>query len=486
MIKVESMIHSEESGKETKPKNPYGFERENGWKKLPASEHGTVEAYSKDYIGFLSAAKTEREAHDIILSGAVAKGFKNLDESIAKNEKLKAGDTVYRSYQGRTLFLAKIGSRSVTDGIRIVGGHIDSPRLDLKQIPLYEDSELAFFDTHYYGGIKKYQWVAMPLAIHGVIIKLNGEKVTFSIGEDDADPVFTITDLLPHLGKEQAKKTLEEGISGEGLNLLIGSRPDSNEAGKGKVKDAILNLLHEKYGVMEEDLQSADIEVVPAGRARELGLDRSMILGYGQDDRICAYPAYRALVDMKETPVYTSVALLCDKEEIGSTGATGMESFFVENTVAEIVALCEKDYSDLKTRRCLEKSCMLSADVNSAHDPNYPDVSSPNGNMAALNCGVVVSKYTGSRGKSGASEASAEFMAEIRRIFNSADVLWQSAELGKVDAGGGGTIALLMARYGMNVIDCGPGLLSMHAPWEVSSKLDAYMAYKAYTAFFKG
>ena len=480
------MVNNEEKDKENKGKNPHAFERENGWKKVSDEDMSAVEAYAKDYIGFLSTAKTEREAHDIVLAGAVEKGYRNLDEIISKSGTLKAGDTVYRSYMGRTLFLAKIGTRPVTDGVRIVGGHIDAPRLDLKQIPLYEDSELAFFDTHYYGGIKKYQWVAMPLALHGVIVKQNGEKVAFSIGEDDSDPVFTITDLLPHLGKEQAKKSLEEGISGEGLNILIGSRPESAEAGKGKVKDSILNLLHAKYGINEEDLQSADIEVVPAGRARELGLDRSMILGYGQDDRICAYPAYRALVDMKETPAITSVALLCDKEEIGSTGATGMESFFVENTIAEIIALCEKEYSDLKTRRCLEKSWMISADVNTVHDPNYPDVSSPNGNMAALNCGVVISKYTGSRGKSGASEASAEFMAEIRRIFNGAGVLWQSAELGKVDAGGGGTIALFMARYGMNVIDCGPGLLSMHAPWEVSSKLDAYMAYKAYMAFFKG
>lgn len=473
-----------EQSENEKKKNPYGYERENGWKKVSADEQTLVENYSKDYISFLSKAKTEREAHDIALSEAVSKGYKDLDLIISKGRKLSAGDTVYRSYQGRTLFLAKIGKKPLTDGVRIIGSHIDSPRLDLKQIPVYEDSELAFFDTHYYGGIKKYQWVAIPLALHGVIVKQNGEKVSFSIGEEDSDPVFTITDLLPHLGKEQAKKSLEEGISGEGLNVLIGSRPEQKESGWGKTKDTILNLLHQKFGIDEEDLQSADIEVVPAGKARDLGLDRSMIISYGQDDRICAYPAYRALIDDNDVHEYTSVALLCDKEEIGSTGATGMESFFVENTIAEIVALSGTDYSDLQTRRCLERSWMLSADVNSAHDPNYPEVSAPNGNMAALNCGIVISKYTGSRGKSGASEASAEFVAEIRRIFNGAGIIWQSAELGKVDAGGGGTIALLMARYGMNVIDCGPGLLGMHSPWEVSSKLDAYMAYKAYKAFF--
>ncbi|MGL4369136.1 MAG: aminopeptidase, partial [Spirochaetota bacterium] len=421
---------------------------------------------------------------DFILNEAKAKGYRNLDDIISGGGKLKAGDTVYRSYMGRVLFLAKIGSISLTEGTRIVGAHIDAPRLDMKQIPLYEDSELALFDTHYYGGIKKYQWVTIPLAIHGVIVKQSGEKISFSIGEKDDEPVFTITDLLPHLGKEQAKKSLEEGISGEGLNLLAGSRPLPDGEGKGRVKENILKILNDRYGIVEEDLQSSDIEIVPAGRARELGLDRSMMIGYAQDDRICAYPAYRALFENDQIPAFTSIALLCDKEEIGSTGATGMESSFFENTIAELIALTEQEYSDLKTRRCLERSKMLSADVNSAHDPNYPDVSSPNGNMAALNCGVVISKYTGSRGKSGASEASAEFMAKIRDLFNSNGVLWQSAELGKVDAGGGGTIAMYMSRYGMDVIDCGPGLLSMHSPWEVSSKIDAYMALKAYKSFF--
>ena len=478
------MKNEETENKAEKKKSPFAFERENGWKKISAEEKDLIEQYSRGYISFLSEAKTEREAHDIALKQAVDNGYRNLADIIAAGTPLKAGDTVYRSYHGRTLLLAKIGSKPVAEGVRIVGAHIDSPRLDMKQIPLYEDSELAYFDTHYYGGIKKYQWVAIPLAIHGVVMKQDGTKVTIVIGEDDNDPVFTITDLLPHLGKEQAKKSLEEGIAGEGLNLLAGSYPGAEGEGKGKVKEHLLNLLNAKYGIVEEDLQSADIEIVPAGRARECGLDRSMILAYGQDDRICAYPAIKAIFEMKTVPAFTSIALLCDKEEIGSTGATGMESNFLENTVAEIIAAADGNYSDLKTRRALEKSRMISADVNTVHDPNYPDVSAPNGNMAALNCGIVISKYTGSRGKSGASEASAEFMSKIRRIFNDGGVVWQSAELGKVDAGGGGTIAMYLARYGMDVIDCGPGLLSMHAPWEVSSKLDAYMALKAYKAFF--
>jgi aspartyl aminopeptidase len=473
---------AEENGKEKK--SLFAFERENGWKRIPADEAEKIESYSKGYIAFLSNAKTEREAHDIALAEAVAKGFANLDE-IADKKSLKAGDRIYRSYSGRTLLLAVIGKRPMGDGMHIIGGHIDSPRLDLKQIPLYEDSELALFDTHYYGGIKKYQWVAIPLAIHGVVIKQDGSRVSITVGETDDDPVFTITDLLPHLGKDQAKKTLEEGISGEGLNILIGSRPLNEFEGKNKVKENILTILNQKYGIIEEDLQSADIEVVPAGKARELGFDRSMIIGYGQDDRICSYAAYRALLDITDTPENTSVAFLSDREETGSNGATGSESSFFENTVAMICSKTESHYSDLVVRRSLEKSRMISADVNSAHDPNYPDVSAPNGNMAAINCGVVISKFTGSRGKYGASEASAEFMAEIRRIFNSNSVLWQSAELGKVDAGGGGTIALLMARFGMDVIDCGPGVLSMHAPWEVSSKLDAYMAWKSYKAFYE-
>ena len=346
---------------------------------------------------------------------------------------------------------------------------------------------MVLMDTHYYGGIKKYQWVTMPLALHGVVVKQDGSKVEIVVGEDPSDPVLVISDLLPHLAKDQAKKTMAEGVSGEALNVLIGSYPvDSKKSDdKGRIKQAILKLLHNKYGIIEEDFASADLEIVPAGPARELGLDRSMILGYGQDDRGCAYAGMRALLDQKKIPEYTSVALLCDKEEIGSTGATGMQSTFFENTVAELIQRTSDEYSDLKVRRCLERSKMLSADVSALHDPNYPEVSSPNNNMAVLNAGIVVSKYGGARGKSGSSEASAEFMGEIRRIFNKADVVWQTGETGKVDQGGGGTIAQYLAKYGMDVVDCGIGLLSMHAPWEASGKLDCYMTYKGYLAFFE-
>ena len=470
--------------KNDEKKSPFGYDRENGWKSISEDESAKIESYAKDYIAFLSRAKTEREAHDIILDGFKGDKYRNIDD-VNDSTALKAGDRIYRSCQGRTLFCARIGKRPISEGLNIIGGHIDSPRLDLKQSPLYEDGELALFDTHYYGGIKKYQWVAIPLALHGVIVKRDGSKAFVTIGEADDDPVLTITDLLPHLGKEQAKKTMEEGIAGEGLNILVGSRLLAGFDGKNKIKENILKIFHDRYGVIEEDFQSADLEVVPAGKARECGIDRSMILGYGQDDRIASYAAYRALLDLDKTPQYTAVALFCDKEEIGSSGATGIASTFFENTVALLVHKLAKEPNDIIRRRALERSWMLSADVGALHDPNYPDVSAPNGNMAAMNNGVVIEKFTGSRGKSGASEASAEFVADIRRVFTDAGVLWQCSELGKVDAGGGGTIALFLARYGMNVLDCGPGLLSMHAPWEVSSKLDAYMTWKAYSAFYE-
>lgn len=465
-------------------KSLFGYKKENGWTSVSEKENAKIEAYAKDYIAFLSRAKTERETHDIILDDFKGSKYRNIDD-MKDSTALKPGDKIYRSCHGRTLFCATIGKRPISEGLNIIGGHIDSPRLDLKQSPLYEDSELALFDTHYYGGIKKYQWVAIPLALHGVIVKRDGSKAFVTIGEADDDPVLTITDLLPHLGKDQGKKTLEEGIAGEGLNILIGSRLLAGFEGKDKIKENILQIFHDRYGIIEEDFQSADLEVVPAGKARECGIDRSMILGYGQDDRIASYAAYKALLDLDQIPKYTAVTLLCDKEEIGSSGNTGMASTFFENTVALMVHKLAKEPNDIIRRRALERSWMLSADVSALHDPNYPDVSAPNGNMATMNNGVVIEKFTGSRGKSGASEASAEFVSDIRRVFSDAGVLWQCSELGKVDAGGGGTIALFLARYGMNVLDCGPGLLSMHAPWEVSSKLDAYMTWKAYKAFYE-
>jgi aspartyl aminopeptidase len=461
------------------------WKRENAWPKVSRKERLAVEAYCRDYMGFLSAAKTEREAFDLAVALAKAQGFVDLDDLQTTGGNLRPGMKVYRGCRGKTLLAAVLGERPLEEGMHIVGGHTDAPRLDAKPVPLYEEGGVALLDTHYYGGVKKYQWVAMPLALHGVVVRADGTRVSVCIGEDPGDPVLTITDLLPHLGKDQATKTLADGITGEGLNVLVGSRPAEGAAADPKVKDKVkLNLLRwlqAQYGLTEEDLASAELELVPAGPARDLGLDRSMILGYGHDDRICAYAGLRALLDLPGTPAHTAMVLLCDKEEIGSVGATGMDSRFLENTVAEMIAL-GGSASDLALRRCLERSRMLSADVNALHDPNYPDVSSPN-NMAQINAGVVVAKYTGSRGKSGSSDASAEFMAEIRRVFNQAGVAWQTGELGKVDGGGGGTIAMFLARYGMDVVDCGVGLFSMHAPWEVAGKLDAYMAYKGYRAF---
>ncbi|MCF7853418.1 MAG: aminopeptidase [Candidatus Pacebacteria bacterium] len=464
-------------------RNPLRWKRQNAWIGLASDDEQAMESYCRDYLDFLSTVKTEREAHDSAVDVAEQAGFRNLDDIYKGTGTLVPGDKVYRSWRGKTLLLAHVGRRPMKEGVRIVGGHTDAPRLDSKPNPIYEDSELVLLDTHYYGGIKKYQWVTLPLAIHGVVIKQDGTKVSVVIGEAEDEPVFTVTDLLPHLGKEQQKKSMTEGVPGENLNVLIGSRPLKDTEEKETVKENILRLLHETYDICEEDFASAELEIVPAGRARELGLDRSMMLGYAHDDRVCAYAALRALLDLAEIPKFTSITLLCDKEEIGSVGATGMESAFFENTIADLVFRIEKPYSDLLYRRCLENSEMISADVSAVHDPNYPDVSAPNDNMAKMNCGIVLSKYTGSRGKSHASEASAEFMARIRSIFNAAGVAWQTGELGKVDVGGGGTIAMFLAKHGMDVLDAGVGLLSMHAPWEVAGKLDAYMTYKGYKAF---
>jgi aspartyl aminopeptidase len=441
-----------------------------------------IVAYAGEYMTFLGAAKTEREAHDVALDMARDKGYVDLDT--VPGGALKPGDRVYRTCGGRTLMLAVVGSRPPVDGLRILGGHTDAPRLDLKPTPLYEDGGMAFLDTHYYGGVRHYQWVALPLALHGIVVKQDGTAVHVCIGEDASDPVFVITDLLPHFAKDQAAKPLSEAITGEGLNVLVGSLPLAGTEAAGKVKLQILGLLFERYGIEEEDLASADLEFVPAGLPRNLGLDESMILGYAHDDRVCAYAGLRALLDLEGTPEQTSLVVLCDKEEIGSVGATGMQSSFFENSVAELLDRCGIVDHGLTMRRALERSRMISTDVACMHDPNFADVSSPN-NAPYINAGVVVTKYTGARGKSGASEASAEFTAWIRRVLNDAGVAWQTGELGKVDKGGGGTIAQFLARYGMDVIDCGPGVLSMHAPWEVVSRVDAYMTYRAYRAFLE-
>jgi len=471
--------------KKTKEKSEeLTWTRENCWNKISSSEHKELEKYCKKYITYLSASKTEWEAYDEAVKLIHKAGYKDFSNFMEKTENLAPGCKLYRGYQGKTLFVAQIGKRPITEGVHIIGGHTDAPRLDAKPIPLYEDSELVLLDTHYYGGIKKYQWVTMPLALHGIVYKENGEKVSINIGEKANEPVFVITDILPHLGREQAQKKMGEGITGEGLNVLFGTIPVKNDKDcKEKIKQNILNLLFKKYGIKEEDFISAELEIVPAGAARELGLDKSMILGYGHDDRICAFAGLQALLDLEEVPEYTSIVLLCDKEEVGSIGATGMDSTFFENSMAEILNMQLDNYSDLYLRRSMENSRMISADVGALHDPNYPTVSSPN-NMARMNAGVIISKYLGSGGKGGSNDASAEFVALIRKIFNENKVTWQPAELGKVDAGGGGTIAKFLAKYGIDVIDSGVGLFSMHAPWETASKFDTYMAYKGFKAFF--
>jgi aspartyl aminopeptidase len=456
----------------------------NGYERISPSDLKRSDEINKLYMDFITSAKTEREAHDEAVLLLQAAGFKDLDLAVKAGARLVPGDKVYRSCSGKTLMAVTIGKKPLEAGMHIVGGHTDSPRIDLKQNPLYESGDLALLDTHYYGGIKKYQWVTIPLALHGVFVKPDGRKVNVSIGEDPSDPVFCITDLLPHLAADQYKKTIGEAIPGEGLDAVAGSIPVAEKDRKEKFKYNVLKLLNQRYGITEEDFLSAELELVPAGKPREVGLDRSMVLAYGHDDRVCAYAGLKALLDLKGVPEYTSCVLLCDKEEIGSVGATGMASNFFENTSAELLNLTGDAYSELTLKRALNNSWMLSADVNALFDPMFPSVSEKK-NSAFVNHGICVTKYTGSRGKSGSSDASAEFMAHIRRIFDKNGVIWQTGELGKVDQGGGGTIAWLMARYGMQVIDCGVGLFSMHAPMELAGKLDIYMAYKAYLAFLK-
>lgn len=460
------------------------WKRRNNWHRISEAEAKEAEDYCRQYLQFVGCAKTVREACRFAVDRAEESDFKKLSECESSGERLQPGSKVYTASRGRTLMLARIGRKPLHEGLFILGAHTDAPRLDCKPNPLYEDSEIGLLDTHYYGGIKKYQWVTMPLAIHGLVVRGDGSTVEINIGEEDDDPVFVISDLLPHLAKDQAQKKLSEGVNGENLNILFGSEPVKDEEAKEAVKLNLLHTLNEKYGITEQDLASADLEIVPAGKARELGIDRSMMLAYAHDDRVSAYASLRALLDQgPEPPEYTSVVLLCDKEEIGSVGATGMESTFFENNVAAVMACTEDGFNDLKFRRCLENSRVISADVCAAHDPNYPEVSAPNNNMPKMNGGTVLTKYTGSRGKSHASEATAEFMGFVRKIFNDNGVYWQTGELGKVDQGGGGTIAMFLAHYGMDVIDCGPPLLSMHAPWEAVAKLDAYMTYKGFKSF---
>lgn len=464
------------------------MERKNVWTASDAAKKEMIFKFCEDYKKYISDCKTERECAAEAIKIAKKAGYKDLKTIIAKNGKLKAGDKVYACHMGKTLALFNIGKQPLENGMKILGAHIDSPRIDVKQNPLYEDSDMALLDTHYYGGIKKYQWVAMPLAIHGVVALKNGKTVDVVIGEDKNDPVVGVTDLLIHLAGEQMEKKGAKVVEGENLDILIGSIPEKAETkaekdAKESVKTGMLRILKEKYGIVEEDFFSAELEVVPAGPARDYGIDRSMIMGYGHDDRVCAYTSLIAMLDVKDVDK-TSVCLLVDKEEIGSVGATGMHSKFFENMVAEVLN-CLGDYSEIKLRRALINSKMLSSDVSAAFDPLYPSAFEKK-NAAFLGKGMVFNKFTGSRGKSGSNDCNAEFLGEIRNMLDKQKVCYQSAELGKVDVGGGGTIAYILAQYGMEVVDSGIPVLSMHAPWEIVSKADVYETMLGYKAFLIG
>ncbi len=456
------------------------MERKNAWKTYNEYELMRLEAFSKEYCAFLDAGKTERECAAECEKIAKAAGFRNLYELVEQGAEVKPGDKVYVNWMEKSFVAFIVGEECMQKGMNILGAHIDSPRLDVKQNPLYEDGDYAYLDTHYYGGIKKYQWVALPLAIHGVIAKKDGSVVTVAIGEKEDDPVFCISDLLPHLAQEQMKKEAPKVIEGENLDLIIGGRPLA-DCDKDAVKTGVLNILKETYGIEEEDFLSAELEIVPAGKARDMGFDRSMILAYGHDARVCAYPSLRALTDFVGVPKRTLCCILVDKEEIGSVGATGMDSRFFENICAELYALTGK-YSELGLRRMLSNSRMLSSDVSAGFDPLFASAFEKK-NAAYLGRGICFNKYTGSRGKSGSSDANAEYVAFVRKVMDEAGVAFQTAELGRVDLGGGGTIAYICANYGMNVIDAGVAVLSMHAPYEIISKADLFETYKAYCAF---
>ncbi len=462
------------------------MERKNAWKKYPEGKREEVFAFGDKYKKFISDCKTERECVTELIVQAKAAGFEDLKDILASGRTIKTGDKIYAENMGKLLALFVIGKESLEKGMNILGAHVDSPRLDLKQVPLYEDTELALLDTHYYGGVKKYQWVTLPLALHGIIVKKDGTKVIVNIGEKEEDPVFGVTDLLIHLAGEQLEKKAAKVIEGENLDVLVGSIPFESEEEEKKAKETVktnvLNILKEQYNIEEEDFLSAEIEVVPAGKARDYGFDRSMIMGYGHDDRVCAYSSFAAIA---ETDVCekTSVCLLVDKEEIGSVGATGMQSQFFAYTVAEILDNME-GFHQIKFNRVMSNSKVLSSDVSAAYDPLYASTMEKK-NCAYFGNGLVFNKYTGSRGKGGSNDANPEYMAELRRIMDDNEVAFQTSELGKVDQGGGGTIAYILANYNMSVIDSGVAVLNMHAPWEIISKVDLYEAKRGYGAFLK-
>lgn len=468
------------------------MERKNAWKGYSKTDLKKLEELCEGYKDYLFNGKTEREGVKFIIEKAKAAGYISLDDAISKKKKLKAGDKIYAVCMGKTVALFNIGKKNLEEGMNILGAHLDSPRLDVKQNPLYESKDLAYLDTHYYGGIKKYQWVTLPLAIHGVVAKTDGTTVDIVIGEDENDPVFCVTDILIHLAQDQMVKKASVAVEGENLDLLIGSKPleiksskdgkDDKEKKTDLVKQQVLEILKKKYGVSEEDFISAELEIVPAGKPRDMGLDKSMIIAYGQDDKVCAYTSLVAQLAVK-SPEKTSCTLLVDKEEIGSVGATGMQSKFFENSVAEILELAGYT-GNLSLRRCLQTSSMLSSDVSAGYDPLYASCFEAK-NAAYLGRGMVFNKFTGSRGKSGSNDANAEYIGRLRGILEKNKVYYQTAELGKVDVGGGGTIAYILSLYGMEVVDCGVAVLNMHAPWEVTSKADIFETEKGYEAFLK-
>lgn len=478
------------------------MERNNIWSTFNSKQLKELETFCDEYKDFISEAKTERICVDLAIKDAKKAGFKDLNAILKSGKKMKSGDKFYIHHMGKTVIMGIIGKEPLQNGLNILGAHIDSPRMDIKQNPLYESNDLAYLDTHYYGGIKKYQWVTVPLALYGVVVKKDGTVINVSIGDDPKDPVFCVTDLLIHLAANQMTKKANVVVEGEALDILIAGRPAADKYDKDAKKKAkkdeqiketvkanVLNILKEKYDIEEEDFLSAEIEAVPAGKARDLGIDRSMVIGYGQDDRVCAYTSYRAILDIAN-PKKTAICVLTDKEEIGSVGATGAESKFFEDTIAELINCTERELgfndicADLALRRCLKNSCMLSSDVSAGYDPSYKSAFEEK-NAAYLGRGICFNKFTGSRGKSGSNDANAEYIGKIRKIMDDGKIGFQTAELGKVDEGGGGTIAFVLANYGMNVIDSGVAVLSMHSPWEIASKADIYEAYRCYKVFLE-
>ena len=453
---------------------------DNAWNTYTKKDLTALEKISKDYRDFLDNGKTERECTELLVEMAEKSGYLNLEDVIKKGQKLGPGSKVYAVNMGKAVMMLNIGEDIINDGMNVLGAHIDSPRLDIKQNPLYEETEIGYLNTHYYGGIKKYQYVALPLALHGVVVKPDGTKIKINIGEKDDDPVFFVSDLLIHLADQQMKKVAAHVVEGEDLDIIVGTKPLKGGSKKKSVKEALLKLLKDEYDIEEDDFISAEIEAVPAGKARDAGFDRSMILAYGHDDRCCAYPSALAMVDV-DNPKTTSCGLFVDKEEIGSVGATGMESHFFEDMMREVLELMGI-YSEINLSRCFRNSRMLSSDVNAAYDPLYKDFFEKQ-NASKLGRGLVFSKFTGSRGKSGSNDANAEYLGQLRRMMDKHKVVYQTAELGKVDIGGGGTIAYILSLYGMQVIDSGLAVFSMHAPWEAISKADLYEAYKGYKAF---